>query len=31
MVGQNWDLTENRIDNNWKLENWNERGWKLEG
>ena len=26
----NWGLTEYRIDNIWKLEDWNEKGWKLE-
>ena len=30
-AGHNWSLTEYQIDNNWKLEDWNEKDWKLEG
>ena len=29
-AADNWGLTEYRIDNNWKLEDWNEKCWKLE-
>ena len=31
MAWYNWSLTEYQIDNNWKLEDWNENDWKLEG
>ena len=30
-AGHNWSLTEYQIDNNWKLEDWNEKDWMLEG
>ena len=25
IVGHNWDLTKYKIDNNWKLEDWNDK------
>ena len=30
-AGHNWSLTKYQIDNNWKLEDWNKKDWKLEG
>ena len=31
MVAQLWSLIESCINKNWKLEDWNEKEWKLEG
>ena len=31
MAAPNWVLTKSYIDKNWKLEDWNEKDWKLEG
>ena len=31
MAAANWALMEYHIDKNWKLDDWNEKGWKLEG
>ena len=31
MAVANWALMEYHIDKNWKLDDWNEKGWKLEG
>ena len=31
MAAANWVLMEYHVDKNWKLDDWNEKCWKLEG